>query len=157
MNSTDRFQRQSLLVPRSATEPIAATVIGVGAIGRQVALQLASLGVPQLTLVDFDCVEPTNITTQGYWRSDLGLPKVTATWRAIKSERCREWPRPARDHRQRRLAEDRAHTQALGPPAGAAPASFLLAISGLILSPVQSLGQRAAVSCQVQEEPLNRC
>ena len=43
-----------------------ATVIGVGAIGRQVALQLAAIGAPRLQLVDFDEVDLTNVTTQGY-------------------------------------------------------------------------------------------
>ncbi len=83
MNSIDRFQRQIGLVPRSAFENLPVTIIGVGAIGRQVALQLASLGVESLTLVDFDEVELTNITTQGYLTEDLGLSKVAATARAV--------------------------------------------------------------------------
>lgn len=83
MGSMDRFQRQAELVPRSALEHLGATVIGVGAIGRQVAAQLASLGIRRLTLVDFDRVEPTNVTTQGYLIEDLGLPKVEATGRAL--------------------------------------------------------------------------
>src|SRR5436190_24256614 len=64
--SLDRFARQAELVPRPALATLEVTVIGVGAIGRQVALQLASLGVPSLRLVDFDRVELTNVTTQGY-------------------------------------------------------------------------------------------
>ena len=83
MNSIDRFQRQIGLVPQSALEDLPVTIIGVGAIGRQVALQLASLGVESLTLVDFDEVELTNITTQGYLTEDLGLSKVAATGRAL--------------------------------------------------------------------------
>jgi sulfur carrier protein ThiS adenylyltransferase len=59
------------------------TVIGVGAIGRQVALQLAALGVSKLQLTDFDRVEETNVTTQGYLRSDLGNTKVAATGSAL--------------------------------------------------------------------------
>jgi sulfur carrier protein ThiS adenylyltransferase len=58
-------------------------VIGVGAIGRQVALQLAAIGVRQLQLVDFDHVDNTNITTQGYLQADIGQPKVHATSEAI--------------------------------------------------------------------------
>jgi sulfur carrier protein ThiS adenylyltransferase len=53
-------------------------VIGVGAIGREVTRQLALLGVRRLQLIDFDHVEETNITTQGYLPRDLGLPKVAA-------------------------------------------------------------------------------
>jgi molybdopterin-synthase adenylyltransferase len=77
--STDRFLRQRELVPPERLQAVTATVIGVGAIGRQVAIQLAALGVPRLQLVDFDSVEPTNITTQGYLHADLGRPKVDAT------------------------------------------------------------------------------
>lgn len=62
---------------------ITATVIGVGAVGRQVALQLAALGIRRLQLIDFDRVEPSNITTQGYLLNDLGLPKVDALSCAI--------------------------------------------------------------------------
>jgi ThiF family protein len=82
--ATDRFARQSGLLPPSALENLTATVIGVGAIGRQVALQLASLGVRNLVLVDFDRVEPTNVSTQGYFNPDVGTPKVVATARAIE-------------------------------------------------------------------------
>jgi hypothetical protein len=79
-----RFARQASLVPAAALTELAVTVIGVGAIGRQVALQLAALGVRRLTLVDFDVVEVTNISTQGYLQADLGLAKVEATARAIR-------------------------------------------------------------------------
>ena len=62
----DRFLRQQDLVPRDRLADIKATVIGVGAIGRQAALQLAAIGVPRIQLVDFDVVDLTNVTTQGY-------------------------------------------------------------------------------------------
>ena len=81
--SEPRFERQAALVPQDKLQALRASVIGVGAIGRQVALQLASLGVCRLQLIDFDRVEPTNITTQGYLQSDLGLAKVAATHSAI--------------------------------------------------------------------------
>jgi molybdopterin/thiamine biosynthesis adenylyltransferase len=81
--SNDRFTPQAEFVPRDKLEMLGMTVIGVGAIGRQVALQLASLGVGHLQLVDFDTVDETNITTQGYGRRDLALPKVEALWRSI--------------------------------------------------------------------------
>jgi len=62
---------------------LSATVIGVGAIGRQVALQLAAIGLPRLTLIDFDVVDTSNITTQGYPQQQLGQPKVTALRHSI--------------------------------------------------------------------------
>jgi sulfur carrier protein ThiS adenylyltransferase len=62
---------------------LSATVIGVGAIGRQVALQLAAMGTPRIQLVDFDRVEASNVTSQGYCQGDIGELKVVATGKAI--------------------------------------------------------------------------
>lgn len=80
----DRFERQAELVPRDRMLKEFVTVIGLGAIGRQVALQLAALGVPKLQLIDFDDVELTNVTTQGYRTNDVGRPKVVATAEATQ-------------------------------------------------------------------------
>lgn len=82
--SSDRFTRQADLVSQQRLARLSATVIGVGAIGRQAALQLASLGVGRLQLVDFDAVELTNVTTQGYFAADVGRLKVAATAEAIR-------------------------------------------------------------------------
>ena len=80
MNETEnRFSRQLGLVPRDRLDGARVTVIGVGAIGRQVALQLAAIGVSRLQLIDFDSVEATNVTTQGYRAEDIGSSKVAAT------------------------------------------------------------------------------
>lgn len=81
----DRFERQEDLVPQQILVNLSITVIGVGAIGRQVALQLAAMGARKLQLIDFDHVEPTNVTTQGYVASDIGLAKVAATARSLQS------------------------------------------------------------------------
>jgi molybdopterin-synthase adenylyltransferase len=80
---SDRFERQADLVPQDRTADLVCTVIGVGAVGRQVALQLAAVGVRRLQLVDFDRVEPSNLTTQGYFQADLGRMKVEATREAV--------------------------------------------------------------------------
>ena len=79
----DRFVRQQDLVPRDRLAAMQATVIGVGAIGRQAALQLAAIGVPRIQLVDFDVVDNSNRTTQGYTLADIGMTKVLATLTAI--------------------------------------------------------------------------
>jgi molybdopterin/thiamine biosynthesis adenylyltransferase len=79
----DRFTRQRDLVPNDRLSSVTSTVLGVGAIGRQVALQLASIGAPRIQLVDFDTVDLTNVTTQGYLADDIGHPKVLATADAI--------------------------------------------------------------------------
>lgn len=77
--SDDRYSRQKDIVPADRLAACKATVIGVGAIGRQVALQLAAIGISWLQLVDFDIVEITNLASQGYLENDLGRFKVNAT------------------------------------------------------------------------------
>ena len=77
--SNERYSRQADIVPRERIMDCKATVIGVGAIGRQVAIQLTAIGVPHLQLIDFDCVEISNLASQGYLQKDLERPKVDAT------------------------------------------------------------------------------
>ena len=84
MPSADRYSRQAALVPRERLEAMEAAVVGVGAVGRQAALQLAAMGAPSLRLVDFDTVEESNVASQGYWESDIGRPKVEATASACR-------------------------------------------------------------------------
>ena len=79
MRDEERYSRQKDIVPAERIAACRATVIGVGAIGRQVALQLAAIGVPSLQLVDFDVVETSNLASQGYLEEDLGKLKVEAT------------------------------------------------------------------------------
>jgi len=79
MNTDERFSRQRDIVPADRLAECQITVVGVGAIGRQVAVQLAAMGAPALTLIDFDTVEESNLASQGYREEDLGRPKVEAT------------------------------------------------------------------------------
>jgi molybdopterin/thiamine biosynthesis adenylyltransferase len=81
----ERFERQQDLVPQGRVAGLTATVIGVGAIGRQLALQLAAMGTPRMQLIDFDRVEARNIASQGYWQEDIGELKVEATRKAIQA------------------------------------------------------------------------
>ena len=80
----DRDLRQRDIIPPERLAACHATVIGVGAIGRQLALQLAAIGMPHLTLIDFDTVEPVNLAPQGYLEEDLGKLKVTATGELVR-------------------------------------------------------------------------
>ena len=83
--NNERYSRQTDIVPRERIMDCKATVIGVGAIGRQVAIQLTAIGVPHIQLIDFDTVEISNLATQGYMQKDLKRPKVDVT-----AEFCRE-------------------------------------------------------------------
>ena len=53
-------------------------MVGVGSIGRNIALQLAQLGVGWIVMADPDTVSPVNLGTQGYRPSQINLPKVNA-------------------------------------------------------------------------------
>src|ERR1022692_226643 len=77
--TTDRDVRQRGLVPPEKLASCHVIVIGVGAIGRQVALQLAALGISWMTLFDDDIVQVENLAPQGYWPEDMKRPKVAAT------------------------------------------------------------------------------
>ncbi len=79
MNTDQRYSRQRDIVPTERLATCKVTVIGVGAIGRQVALQLTAMGIPWLQLIDFDNVEESNLASQGYLEEDRGKPKVEAT------------------------------------------------------------------------------
>jgi sulfur carrier protein ThiS adenylyltransferase len=82
---SDRFIRQRDLIPMERLRQVATTVIGVGAIGRQVALQLAAMGAASIQLIDFDRVDSSNVTTQGYPADEIGNLKVSATAKAIRN------------------------------------------------------------------------
>jgi|GEM_PF-228616 len=85
----ERYSRQGNLVPREDLVTKNITIVGVGAIGRPLALQLASIGCQNIQLIDFDEVEISNVASQGYLEGDVGLPKVEATGNgclAINSE-----------------------------------------------------------------------
>ena len=83
VQAVNRFERQEDLVPRDRLTDAKVTIIGIGAIGRNVAVQLAAIGVPRLQLIDFDLVDATNVTTQGYLDTDVGREKVEAAADAV--------------------------------------------------------------------------
>ena len=60
-------------------------IIGVGATGSFVAMQLARMGVPVLNIYDFDDVEIHNIPNQYYDTNDLGKYKVDALVEKLKA------------------------------------------------------------------------
>lgn len=54
------------------------TVIGAGATGSWLVLQLAKLGITDITVYDFDTVEEHNIPNQAFTTGHIGNPKVNA-------------------------------------------------------------------------------
>ncbi|MCA9250255.1 MAG: ThiF family adenylyltransferase [Phycisphaerales bacterium] len=78
-NLENRDIRQRDIIPPEKLAQCRATVIGVGSIGRQVALQLAAIGTPSLQLIDPDIVAVENLASQGFLEDDLGRAKVHAT------------------------------------------------------------------------------
>jgi molybdopterin/thiamine biosynthesis adenylyltransferase len=64
-----------------------ATVVGMGALGCRVSSALARAGVGELTLVDFDRVELSNLQRQPLYRPDcVGLPKAIVAAEALRKE-----------------------------------------------------------------------
>lgn len=59
-------------------------IIGAGGIGASLAEMLARSAVGNITLVDFDIVQPENYN-RNFFASELGIPKVEAVKKRIKS------------------------------------------------------------------------
>lgn len=54
------------------------TIIGAGAIGSFLALNLAKMGFTQIAVIDYDTVDVVNMNSQFYRFKDIGKPKVQA-------------------------------------------------------------------------------
>ena len=80
---TDRDIRQRSIVPPERLAACHALVIGVGAIGRQVALQLAALGMSKLTLFDDDDVGVENLAPQAIGRKISARQKFCRRWLSV--------------------------------------------------------------------------
>lgn len=59
------------------------TICGVGALGANIAENLARCGVGSFILIDRDRVEERNLSTQPYYRGDIGSFKAKATANAL--------------------------------------------------------------------------
>ncbi|WXG45438.1 MAG: ThiF family adenylyltransferase [Candidatus Atabeyarchaeum deiterrae] len=82
-----RYSRQ-LLLENWKQEKLTASkvlVVGIGALGAAAATNLVALGVGEITLVDFDTVEISNLNRQVLFReSDIGKAKVTVAAKHLK-------------------------------------------------------------------------
>jgi hypothetical protein len=76
--------RHHSIVPLDKLED-PALVIGAGAIGSKVVIELVKLGCTNITIVDYDIVENHNISNQYFAQSDIGIAKAEA----IKQEALR--------------------------------------------------------------------
>lgn len=64
--------------PRARLSNFVVTVVGLDAVGRQVALQLAALGVQRLQLVDSRRVSSRTYVVEGFNADDIGSPRIHA-------------------------------------------------------------------------------
>lgn len=73
--SNDRYSRQAEIVSDKIHESHV-IIIGVGAVGFDVAQTLTRNGVGKITLFDYDIVEEHNVPTQGWFMDQINKPKV---------------------------------------------------------------------------------
>lgn len=72
--STTALRYGNIIDPDALKEPV--TIVGCGAIGRQVGLQLAAFGCTNIDVWDGDMVEEVNVGTQGWYRKSIGEYKA---------------------------------------------------------------------------------
>lgn len=72
----DRMTRYFGLVRMDEVNSYTHAVIGLGAVGRPLALTLAAMGVAKVVIYDFDTVEVHNLGAQGYAPDDIGQAKA---------------------------------------------------------------------------------
>lgn len=77
MQIENRYQRQASIVESSNLKKYTPLIIGVGAIGSQVATMLTQMG-SDIVIVDDDTVGPENLCCQGFREADLTKNKVDA-------------------------------------------------------------------------------
>ena len=59
-------------------------VCGLGGLGSNIAIALARAGVGSLHIIDFDCVDISNLNRQQYFPEQLGLPKTRALCNTLR-------------------------------------------------------------------------
>lgn len=79
----DTRRHEELFVPHTFTDNV--TVIGAGATGSWLVMQLAKLGIENITVYDFDVVEEHNIPNQLFYLGDIGKYKVEALAEHVKN------------------------------------------------------------------------
>lgn len=82
----DLYRQKGFFDPNILRNPIKVTVVGAGALGSYIVDILASIGIRDITVYDFDNVEAHNIPNQVYKLSDVGRPKVEALADHVKAK-----------------------------------------------------------------------
>ncbi|MDM9379686.1 ThiF family adenylyltransferase [Chlorogloeopsis sp. ULAP01] len=70
----EQLYRSNTVMAKLKNYPI--TICGAGALGANIAENLARSGFDKLTVIDRDRIEERNLSTQPYYRSDVGAFKV---------------------------------------------------------------------------------
>ena len=84
MSVPSREEMYRVLEERHGTElqkKLAASsvaVCGLGGLGSNIAIALARAGIGRLHIIDFDCVDISNLNRQQYFPDQLGIPKSRA-------------------------------------------------------------------------------
>ena len=90
MRAPSREEMLAALEMRQGAEAVrklqAATVAvcGLGGLGSNIAISLSRAGVGKLILIDFDCVDVTNLHRQQYKACQVGMPKPEALLSNLK-------------------------------------------------------------------------
>jgi molybdopterin-synthase adenylyltransferase len=71
----EQLYRSKQLMEQLKKYPV--TICGAGALGANIAENLARSGFNQLKVIDYDRIEESNLSTQPYYRSDVGAFKAT--------------------------------------------------------------------------------
>lgn len=89
-NIVSKEQQHDALVMRHGIEvqkkldEAEVAICGLGGLGSNIAISLARCGVGKLHLIDFDCVDLTNLNRQQYDMKFVGIPKPEALQQEIK-------------------------------------------------------------------------
>lgn len=85
----EKFDRQIRMIGKknqSMIEKLKISIVGVGGTGSPLAVQLSRIGVKQLSLIDLDKIDETNIPrVYGSTESDIGKPKTEVMKNHIQS------------------------------------------------------------------------
>lgn len=76
--TTVSYERQRDYVDPAKARQLHVSIVGLGTVGSNAAVELARMGVGSLQLTDGDQVEAHNLPSQAYTLADLGQPKAQA-------------------------------------------------------------------------------